>query len=33
MLKGKKSTAETIVYNAIETAAKREKDSPVDVLR
>ncbi|HQB09577.1 MAG TPA: 30S ribosomal protein S7 [bacterium] len=33
MLKGKKSTAETIVYNAIETAAKGKKDSPVDVFK
>jgi small subunit ribosomal protein S7 len=28
MLKGKKSTAETIVYNAIEAAAKGKKGQP-----
>ncbi|HNZ53944.1 MAG TPA: 30S ribosomal protein S7 [bacterium] len=33
MLKGKKSTVETIVYNAIEIAAKGKKDSPVDVFK
>jgi small subunit ribosomal protein S7 len=33
MLQGKKSTAETIVYNAIEAAAKGKKESPVDIFK
>lgn len=33
MLQGKKSTAERIVYQAIEAASKGKKDNPVDVFK
>ncbi|MBR6421146.1 30S ribosomal protein S7 [bacterium] len=33
MLRGKKSVAETIVYDAIEAAAQNKKENPVDIFK